>query len=85
MPIHVHIDRLILNGLPLDAADGPAVQAAVEAELTRLLSVDSLAMKQHQRGALGVVRDSDTSFTHNDTPGSYGTQIGQAVHRGISP
>ena len=38
MNINLHIERLILDGLPITRQQGPHVQAAVEAELTRLLS-----------------------------------------------
>jgi len=38
MPIHLTIDRIVLDGLPLDAEDGAVLQRAVEAEVTRLLA-----------------------------------------------
>lgn len=37
MTVKVRIERLILVGLPLGSEDGALVQAAVEAELSRLL------------------------------------------------
>ena len=40
--IHLHIERLVLDGLPIDRGQGPHVQAAVEAELTRLLTENGL-------------------------------------------
>ena len=40
--IHLHIERLILDGLPIECAQGPHVQAAVEAELARLLTENGL-------------------------------------------
>lgn len=40
MIVNLHIDRLVLDGLPLGSHEGPLVQAAVEAELRRALSVD---------------------------------------------
>ena len=43
MKIHVHIERLILDGLPLGPSGGSRVQAAVEAELARLLTESSTA------------------------------------------
>ena len=38
MTIHVHIERLVLDGLPVALAEGHLVREAVEAELTRLLA-----------------------------------------------
>jgi len=37
MTIDVHIERLIIEGLPLSPADGRVVRAAAAAELERLL------------------------------------------------
>ena len=37
MRINVHIERLILDGLPVTSLQGPEVGAAVETELARLL------------------------------------------------
>ncbi len=38
MIIRVHIDRLVLDGVPIDKAQGPAIGAAVQAELARLIA-----------------------------------------------
>ena len=38
MNIKVHIERLVLDGLRMEARDSAQVQATVEAELVRLLS-----------------------------------------------
>jgi hypothetical protein len=38
MKISLHIERLVLDGLPVEAADGRHIKTAVTAELTRLLS-----------------------------------------------
>ena len=37
MNINLHIERLILDGLPIEPRQRAQVQAAVEAELARLL------------------------------------------------
>ena len=42
MNIRLHIERLILDGLPVNSVQSPQVKAAVEAELTRLLTADGL-------------------------------------------
>ena len=43
MNINVHIERLILDGLPVKGSDGSIIQAAVETELSRLLGEQGLA------------------------------------------
>ena len=36
--VNLHIERLVLEGLPLGAHEGPLVQAAIEVELGRLFA-----------------------------------------------
>jgi len=38
--LRLHIERLVLDGVPLAMADGPRFQAALEQELGRLLGAD---------------------------------------------
>jgi len=80
--INLHIERLVLDGLPLAAHEGPLVGAAVQAELARLIGEDSPAER--------YTRDSATPLVHTDAiPGHYasgdglGVQIGRAIHGGI--
>jgi hypothetical protein len=84
MNIHLHIDHLVLDGLPVEAGHGPHVQAAVEAELTRLLASGTLTTGLRMGGARPSVPSNDIHLTGHDTPASLGQQIGQAVYGGIS-
>ena len=43
MNIKLHIERLVLDGLPVTRSQGPLVQAAMEAELARLMAEGGLA------------------------------------------
>jgi hypothetical protein len=76
--VQLHIERLILEGLPASRAQGPAIGAAVEAELTRLLSVEGLATSAARAephlpaGHIHLIPDGG--------PRSIGQQIGGAVH-----
>lgn len=85
MNVHLHIQRLILDGLPLDTAQGPAVQAAVEAELVRLIAERGLVPTLQQGGALAYVRGGEINSARSDTPDSLGEKIGRAVHGGLHP
>jgi hypothetical protein len=38
MDIKLHIEQLVLNGLPITPSQKPLVKAAAEAELTRLVT-----------------------------------------------
>lgn len=83
MNIHIHIERLILDGLPVKGSDGSMVQAAIEGELARLLAEQGLpgvsagAVPNLAGGRIQLVRDSK--------PAHIGHQIAQAIHTGFAP
>jgi hypothetical protein len=83
MNINLHIDRLILDGLPLTRNQGALVQAAVEAELARLLTESGLASSLQAGGALPSVRADAMQLTAGSTPTQMGQQIAQSVYAGI--
>lgn len=78
MSLRLHIECLVLEGLPLKPADGPAVQAAIEAELTRLLGERGLAPGLRNDGALASARGPDVE--HVLSPEKLGYQVGRAIH-----
>lgn len=84
MNIHFHIERLILDGLPLEATRGPALQAAVEAELTRQLAASGLALGLQRSGALASASGGDLHLLPTTAPDELGTRIGQAIYEGIN-
>jgi len=81
--INLHIERLVLDGLPLGVRDGPLVRAAVAAELARLLA------DEPPPGALAtgrnapLVRAGTIARPAADGTG-LGTQIGAAVFAGLA-
>jgi hypothetical protein len=83
MNIRINIERLILDGLPITHSQGPLVQAAVEAELTRLLTENGLAGSLQEGGAVPSVRANVIQLTSGSTPSQIGTQIAQSVYSGI--
>ena len=83
MSVRVHIERLVLDGLPLEAADGPAVHAAVEAELTRLLAQEGVGPGFQSGGALASLRGADFQLSSASDSGALGREIGGAVHRSL--
>lgn len=85
MSIHLHIERLVLDGFALDAAQGPAVQAAVQAEVSRLLAERGLGDEYRQGGALAYVRGADFQPPAGPGPEPLGREIGAAVHRSLQP
>jgi hypothetical protein len=81
--IHLHVDILVLEGLPVEAAQGDRVKAGVEAELARLLTL-SAGADLGSGGARPSAPGQDILLTGQETPGTLGRQIGQAVYGGIT-
>jgi hypothetical protein len=80
MTIRIHIDHLVLEGLPLGHHEGPLVQAAVEAELARLMGGGA---PPPSGGATARVMAPAISIAPNNSPTHLGQQIAQSVHGGI--
>jgi hypothetical protein len=83
MNIRLHIERLVLDGLPVGAHDGHLVQAAVEAELSRLLAAGFGPDAFGQGFAVPSVRADAVRLEAGTTPQEIGAQVAQAVHGGI--
>jgi hypothetical protein len=81
MNIHVHIERLILDGLPVTSSQGVLVQAAVERELARLLTAGMPAVTG---GGLPSIQGGNLQLGSRVTPGRLGQQIGRAIHSGLN-
>jgi hypothetical protein len=81
--IHLHIERLVLDGLPIDRGQGPHVQAAVEAELTRLLTENGLDATWGTGGAVPSVNATGVQLSPGSSPAQIGRQIAQSVYGGI--
>jgi len=81
--IKVHIERLVLDGLPVILAQGPLVQSAVEAELGRLLSEGGLGPELASGGAVPSVR-ADGINSAGKSPAQIGRQIARSVYGGMN-
>ena len=84
MNVHLHIEHLVLDGLPVEPDGGDLVRAAVEAELTRLLASGGPGPGLRTGGARFDVPADDVAFSHGDSAISLGGKIGQAIYGGIS-
>jgi hypothetical protein len=76
--VNLHIDRLVLEGIDLHHAQRPLLQAAVEAELGRLLA-EGGAGNLATGGAVPSVRAEGFEIG----PARLGTQIARSVYGGI--
>ncbi len=83
MKINLHIERLVLEGLPLSSAQGPVVQLAVQQELTRLLLSNGIGPGLISGGAMPHAPGGDMQLATEASPRQMGTQIAQSVHEGL--
>jgi hypothetical protein len=82
MKVQVNIERLVLDGIDLPAGQRPLMQAALEAELARLLSVGSLHQTLMSSGSLPDLRVKTLNYSGNN-PAQLGQQIARSVYSGI--
>jgi hypothetical protein len=90
MIIRVHIDRLVLDGIPLEAHGGNALRQAVTSELTRLLSTEGEPLGLSSSGgavprmSVGTVELArGQTGTHRSAATVLGTQVAHAIYRGL--
>jgi hypothetical protein len=83
MKINVHIERLVLEGLPVSISQTPQIRFAIQMELVRLLA--SAGVSDELRGGIAVprVRAGAIQLGPRDQPANLGHSIAQAVHQGI--
>lgn len=79
--IHVHIDRLVLDGVPADGLDPGRLSAEVSSALEALLARDGIGEATAAVGPWSTVRGGDHAET--DRPGWLGARIAHAVHDGL--
>lgn len=83
MSVSLHIDRLVLDGLPLAPGQAPLVQAAVEAELARLFAERGIGSGWREGGALPYARGAAIQMTPGGAPAQLGARIAQSIYGGI--
>jgi hypothetical protein len=83
MNITLHIERLILDGVPIALHHRSVVQAALEAELTMLLSTGSLDNDLLGSASVPGLRVGNVQLSSDGNPHRLGIQIAQAIYSGI--
>jgi len=83
MNITLHIERLILDGLPISSHDARVIQAAVEAELTRLFAECGIVRSPGTSSAVPHVRAGSISLAHDSPPARLSQEIAGAVYKSI--
>lgn len=83
MSITLHIERLILDGLPISSHDAPLVRAAVEAELTRLFADRGIVPSPRTSTTVPHARAGSINLAHDPPPARLGQEIAGAVYKSI--
>ena len=84
MNIELHIERLILDGLPITTAAGEAVQAAIEAELVRNLASVAGRSSLPDGLALDRVTGEALHLTGREGPRDLGRLIAGSVQASLA-
>jgi hypothetical protein len=84
MNITIHIDRLVLDGLPLERSAGSMVQAGLEKELARLLVEQGLQSGWKQGGAVAALSAPSIALGTSAKPLEMGEAVGQAIHHAMN-
>jgi hypothetical protein len=83
MNIELHIERLVLDGLPVEQRQGPRLQAAVERELTRLLADGASLDQLNTGGPAASINGGVIQVAPGADAVGLGKQIAAAVHGGF--
>jgi hypothetical protein len=83
MKINVHIERVILEGLPVSASQAPRIREGVENELTRLLAVRGLPHILLLGGAFPELAVEDLQLARVSNPRKVGREIARSVYKGV--
>jgi hypothetical protein len=81
MNIHLHIERLVLDGVAVDQPN--ILRKALEQELTERLMEGGLSPELRPGGAVPYLRGGAIVLGQSSHPAKLGTQIAGAVFRGI--
>lgn len=83
MNVKLHIEQLVLEGINLASHEHRHLQAAVEAELSQLLSTGGVSQELAGGMALPSLQAGDIQLGNGASAVTLGQQIAQAVYRGI--
>jgi hypothetical protein len=77
--IVLHIDRIVMDGLPVSQAQLPALRAAMEGELVRLFGTATLEQLGGSRSVQRLAAPA-FSFGPEQRPAQIGRQVARSVH-----
>jgi len=82
MNINLHIERLVLDGLPVASVHDATIQAAVETELARQLAEEGLP--QTFGGSARNISGGQIQWPAENNPAQIGQRIAHTVHSALA-
>ena len=82
--VHVHIERLVLDGLHVPPDQRPLLEAAVEAEFARRLAAGDPTSGVLSGGAFARLATPTIHLPAHHDAAMLGRQIASAVHTGLT-
>lgn len=83
MNVRLHIDRIVLDGLDVTAADRVRLKASIESELTRLVAERGISPELARGIAVPSVPAPQIAVQPNARPAQLGAAIAGAVIGGV--
>lgn len=83
MSLHLHIERLILDGLPIAQDEASSVQSAVQSELSALFAGQGLLSSSWLSSSASRLVGQSIHLSPNSRPTTLGHQIAASVHSTI--
>jgi hypothetical protein len=84
MKIYLHIERVMLEGIPISGPERPLFEAAMERELTGLLETGGASVEWTIGTSLPHVRAGAVQIGSENGPAKLGTDVARAVYQGLS-
>ena len=84
MKINLHIERLVLEGLPITTTEGAVIHKAIEHELARMLASRSPASDWGTGGAIAQLGAPQIAIHATERPQALGRRIAHSVYGGVA-
>jgi hypothetical protein len=82
MTIRIRVDRVVLDGLPIDGADRVSFERALHAQLRDAFAGSASAMPDHDHRVRRVVADP-VRIDPGAPGGALGAGVGRSVHAAV--
>ncbi len=81
----MHIELLVLDGVPVDKLHQSSISESIESELSNLLLENGSFSSSQTDGSIHSIRGGDIALETIQEPARLGQQIAGAIYRGIKP